>query len=65
MHRLEKHKYVCRKGHPFGRKHWCYSNPYSYSKVNEKICTRIKKSKGFQIRLGNNPIHELIGLRGD
>ncbi|CAE6409994.1 unnamed protein product, partial [Rhizoctonia solani] len=65
VHRLEKHKYVCRKGHPFGRKHGCYFNPYSYSKINEKICTRIKKPKGFQVGRGNNPIHEVIGLRSD
>jgi hypothetical protein len=33
--------------------------------MNEQKCKRIERPAGFQIGRGNQPIHELIGLRGD
>ncbi|CCO34490.1 hypothetical protein BN14_08591 [Rhizoctonia solani AG-1 IB] len=65
IHRVDKHKDVCKNGHLFGEKNGCYFNLYSYSKMNKQKCKRIEQPPGFQIGHGNQPIHKLIGLRGD
>lgn len=52
-------------GHLFGQENDCYFNPYSASKMNEKVCMHIDRPNGVQIGRGSFLIHEAMGLRDD
>jgi hypothetical protein len=65
INRTDKHQYIKRHGHLFGKKHDCYFNPYTNSKANEKNFKRIDRPKGVQVGQGEFLIHEAMGLRDD